>query len=175
MRIEELRIGMQVQHQQYGIGTIEAISKNTTDVLFDFGRKIIAPESNSLRPYAESIEISELKEPLETFITRTVDKVVSRLGLETKSFDDILLNRWSGGKMVLEPNNSELKSKEVDIEVFFHKIVMMRNNLRVLEQKINAHPKLSEAEKVEMQSYITKCYGSMTTFNILFREQDDQF
>lgn len=83
--------------------------------------------------------------------------------------------RWEGGTMVLNPADSSLQSKELPIDTFFHKIVMIRDRLRVLESKINSSDDLSEQDKVEMQGYISKCYGTLTTFNVLFRHKADQF
>jgi hypothetical protein len=83
--------------------------------------------------------------------------------------------KWEGGMIQILPGKKELQGKELPIDALFHKVVMVRNQLRTLEQKINSQEKLTEAEKVELQQYITRCYGSLTTFNALFRDKGDQF
>jgi len=82
--------------------------------------------------------------------------------------------RWRGGTMVLRPGTAGLQEKAIPIDALFHKIVMIRNRLRTLEQQVNASD-LTDDAKVKLQSYITGCYGSLTTFNVLFAEEDDQF
>ena len=86
-----------------------------------------------------------------------------------------LAPKWEGGSIVVKPGDPSLQAKELPIDALFHKVVMVRDRLRVLEQKVNAHPKLSDAEKVDMQVYVTKCYGSLTSFNLLFRDERDKF
>ncbi len=83
--------------------------------------------------------------------------------------------KFHQGTLILKPRDTNAQEKEVDLEVFFKKIISVRNNLRVLEQKINSNSKLEEAEKIELHAYITKSYGSLTTFNVLFRDNDDKF
>lgn len=86
-----------------------------------------------------------------------------------------LAEKWVGGTMILKPGKPGVQEKEIPIDAFFHKVVMLRDRLRVLEQQINSNEKLTEAEKISMQQYITRCYGSLTTFNVLFKEKADYF
>jgi len=176
MKIQSLHIGMSVNHPQYGTGTVKSISETSADVLFTDGRRTVAPESAGLEPAEAQLALTGLTLPLQQFIEQTLASAIRQLGLTPpESVSDKLGVRWHRGKLVLHPADPTLQTKEVDLEVFFHKIVMVRNQLRVLEQKINAHDKLSDAEKVDMQQYITRCYGSLTTFNILFKEKEEQF
>lgn len=86
-----------------------------------------------------------------------------------------IANRWEGGTMILRSANEELQPREIPIDSLFRKVVSIRDRLRVLEAKLNAHSKLTDAEKVDLQGYVTKCYGSLTTFNLLFRDKEEHF
>jgi hypothetical protein len=176
MKIESLHIGMSVRHPQYGLGTVKTISEITAEIQFNDGKRTVEPNAAGLEPAEPQLAVSGLSLPLKQFVEQTLNTAVAKLGLEKPdSIVDQLGLRWHGGKAVLHPADATLQTKEVPLETFFHKVVMVRNNLRVLEQKINAHEKLSDGEKVEMQQYITRSYGSLTTFNVLFKEKEDQF
>jgi hypothetical protein len=176
MNIETLHIGMKVRHPQYGVGVVKSLTGQTAEIAFDDVQRTIAPASSDLQPAEPTATLSELEMPLAKLISDTAHAVVEALGLEPQdALVEGLATRWQKGTLFMQPADSSLQPKEVPLETFFHKIVMIRNNLRVLEQKVNASDKLSETDKVELQQYITRCYGSLTTFNILFKSKDDQF
>jgi hypothetical protein len=176
MKIESLHIGQRVRHPQYGEGVVQTLSAHAAEISFNGELRTVEPQSAGLEPAEATARLTGLEVPLSEVIRETVEALAARLGVERPDeIVDQLAVRWLRGKCVLHPSDPALQTKEVPLEVFFHKIVMMRNQLRVLEQKINAHDKLSEAEKIEFQQYITRCYGSMTTFNLLFRNKADQF
>lgn len=176
MKIESLHIGMKVRHQQAGIGIVKGLTQQVAEILFDEGTRRLSPETSELEMVEEQATVNGLQIPLRQFVEQAVESVLDHLGIDQPDTTVAELGaRWNKGNMVLHPADPTLQTKEIPLEAFFHKIVMMRNNLRVLEQKINAHPQLSDGEKVEMQQYITRSYGSMTTFNVLFKDKEGQF
>jgi hypothetical protein len=176
MKIEALHIGLRVRHPQYGTGTVKSISEKTADIRFEDALRTLDPELSGMTPAEPTAAITGLDVPLKQVFDTAAEALVSRLGLERPdAVVEQLGLRWHKGKAVLHPADPTLQTKEIPLEVFFHKIVGIRNHLRVLEQKINAHPTLSDGEKIEMQQYITRSYGSLTTFNLLFKNKEDQF
>lgn len=176
LTIESLHIGMKVVHPRYGVGVVKALTEHTADISFDDAPRTVSPEGSDLASAEATATLSELKVPLAQLIRETTQAVVDALGLEERDVVvEGLATRWQRGTLVMQSADSSLQPKEVPLETFFHKIVMIRNNLRVLEQKVNASEKLSDADKFDLQQYITRCYGSLTTFNILFRNKEDQF
>jgi hypothetical protein len=176
LAIEGLHIGMRVTHPNYGVGTIKSLTEHTAEIVFDDQQRTIAPESSDLSSAEATATLNGLQMPLDALIRQTAHDIVEALGLEkADAIVEGIGSRWQNGNLILQPGDSGTQSKEIPLETFFHKIVMLRNNLRVLEQKVNASEKLSEAEKFDMQQYITRCYGSLTTFNIMFKNKEDQF
>jgi hypothetical protein len=165
-------IGTRIDHPKFGKGVIiEDSDEYSYGIYFpEHGEKEISKSFDGL-VVVKLIEKDKDSVSLEQ-ITSILEKIVEPL---TEPLEDCkLADKWDGGNLVMQPKDRTLQSKEVPIEAFFHKIVMVRDRLRVMEQKINAS-KLSDTEKVELQQYITRIYGSLTTFNVLFRFKDDQF
>ncbi|MDX2247355.1 MAG: hypothetical protein SF052_11285 [Bacteroidia bacterium] len=167
-----LSIGTRVNHPQYGKGIILDNTKSFYNVAFpNFGEKAIDKNFADLHV----IELAPL--PEERLSLGDVEKVLIQILRKWHDTGETvhLGSRWKGGTMILKPGDNSLKPKEIPIENFFHKIVMIRDRMRVLEQNINKSSNLSDEEKVNIQQYITRVYGSLTSFNVLFAHRDDYF
>ena len=178
MKLVDLRAGLHVRHPEFGLGDVKVLTEKTAEVLFNEGRKTLTEDQCAeLKPAEPHAKIEGLDKPLRDLIAEVVEATTEKLNLKVddEEFTPQLAPRWVGGKVVLHPHDASLATKEIELEVFFRKVVMVRDNLRVLEQKINAHPKLDDAERIELQHYITKSYGSLTTFNLLFKEKEQTF
>jgi hypothetical protein len=169
---DNLGIGSRVKHPDYGLGVVVNIKGVHYQITFvNEGKKDINRFEHNL-DIIEAIESpDDLISSLE--MERTLIGILRRW---TEMPEHVSLgSKWTGGKMILQPGDKNMANKEIPIDAFFHKIVMLRDRLRVLEQRINSHDKLSDEDKVNMQQYITKVYGSLTTFNVLFKFPHDQF
>jgi hypothetical protein len=167
-----LGIGTRLQHTQHGPGVIVGVRYATYLISFIYhGVKEIDKNDTHL----EEIIPENVTEEIETHsdVERSLLKILRLWGGLSEPVP--LGDRWQKGVLLLQPADKSLKPKEIPIEDFFHKIVMVRDRLRVLEQQINAHKKLSDEEKVNLQQYITRIYGSLTTFNVLFRNKEQWF
>ena len=172
MEQPSLGIGTRLQHTQHGPGVIVGIKFATYIISFiHAGIKEIDKEDPKLDEFEpESVtELIESQSEVELSLLKILRKW-NGVG-ETVPLGD----KWKNGTMLLQPADKAQKPKEIPIEDFFHKIVMLRDRLRVLEQNINSSKTLQDEEKVNIQQYITRCYGSLTTFNVLFKNKEQYF
>ena len=166
-----LGIGSRIKHATYGLGVVTNVTSKQYWVTFI---------ENGL----ETIDVTDDFEVIEG-VEAEVDSV-SFFEVESvfrkllKKYSDIseivpIADKWKGGSITLYPGDSNLQSKEIPIDTFFHKIVMVRDRVRVMEQKINSSKNLDDQEKIDLQQYISRIYGSLTTFNILFKDNKHNF
>jgi hypothetical protein len=167
-----LGIGTRLQHTQFGPGVIVGVKYATYIISFiHHGIKEINKDDNSL----DEIIPEQVTTEVET-VSETEKSLLNILRLWNGFAETVPMgDRWTGGSLLMQPADKTQKPKEIPVEAFFHKIVMLRDRLRVLEQQLNAHKSLSDEEKVNMQQYITRIYGSLTTFNVLFKNKEQWF
>lgn len=168
----ELGIGSRVRHAQYGEGVVVNVKSSAYIITFmQHGRKELSREMSQL----EIIEAVESPDDLisSADVERSLISILRRWSDIQEEVS--LAQKWVRGKMILQPYDTNMQGKEIPIETFFHKIVMLRDRLRVMEQRINSHEGLNDEDKVNLQQYLTRIYGSLTTFNVLFKYPHDQF
>ncbi len=168
---ELLGIGSRVKHPAYGDGVVIRLHAVAYEVCF-----IVYGIKNVGKDYTQW-EVLDRVEATEPITFTDAEKSLMRILKQWSDISEVvtIADKWKGGLLVMQPGETGLKGKDLPIETFFHKIVMLRDRVRVLEQKINAHSKLTEEDKIDMQQYITRIYGSLTTFNVMFRDKDQHF
>ncbi|MGB3152684.1 MAG: hypothetical protein WBB27_18660 [Maribacter sp.] len=165
-----LGIGSRINHSEYGKGVVTNVTSKQYWVTFmDGGLETIAIDTDfevieAVDDEVDSVSLFDVESSLVQILEKwsdTHEKVA-------------IADKWRGGKLILEPGDA-LANKEMPIDTFFHKIVMVRDRIRVMEQKINSSNNLDDQEKIDLQQYITRIYGSLTSFNVLFKNKSDQF
>lgn len=171
--MDELTIGTRVDHPRYGEGIISKVNLTAYEIFFERGGKIEITKRNT----DLSVITKNENAPKTGISVKEIEKVMTYVLDQYASLNEVVSmgEKWNGGTLIIKPANESLQAKEIPIETFFHKIVMLRDRLRVLEQNINSHKVLTDEEKIDLQQYITRIYGSLTTFNILFSEKEHYF
>ena len=165
-----LGIGSRIDHPEYGKGVVTNVSSKHYWVTFiENGLETIDLDSGF-----EVLEGVENEVDTVSFfdVERSLVQILEKWGDTHQKV--ALADKWKGGQLILDPGDGTA-NKEMPIETFFHKIVMVRDRIRVMEQKINSSPNLDDGEKVDLQQYITRIYGSLTSFNVLFKTKGDHF
>jgi hypothetical protein len=174
--METIGIGSRVEHPNFGRGVVVDLASEFYIIWFksqngtrsigrDFdGMRILEKTEAEAAPTA-GITLADIEKALENILDQRLHEVEMVP----------LANKWHNGKLLIQPADRTLQGKEIPLETFFHKIVMVRDKIRLMEQKINSSKNLNDGEKVDLQQYITGIYGSLTTFNVLFRESHHQF
>ena len=165
-----LGIGSLIKHPEFGLGVVTNItSKHYWVTFIENGLETIDIDS-------EFEVIESVEDEVDTISFFEVESTLRSILKQWSDISEIIpiADKWKGGNLILEPKDTNLASKEIPIESFFHKIVMVRDRIRVMEQKINSS-KLDDQDKVDLQQYITRIYGSLTTFNVLFKIKEHQF
>lgn len=166
-----LGIGSRIQHEEFGKGVVTNVTSRHYWVTFiDNGLETIELDAEFevielVEDQVDTISFSEVEQSLISILRKWSDA----------NHVTPIADKWKGGTLVLKPGDANLTEKEVPMDTFFHKIVMVRDRIRVMEQKINASSNLDDLEKVDLQQYITRIYGSLTTFNVLFNNKSDHF
>ena len=166
-----LGIGSRIKHPEFGLGVVTNVTAKMYWVTFiENGLETIDVD--------DDFEVIEgVEDEVDTVSFYEVEKTMRDL---LKRYSDIseivpIADKWKGGTLVMQPGDQNLSSKEIPIDTFFHKIVMVRDRIRVMEQKINSSSSLDDQDKVDLQQYVTRMYGSLTTFNVLFKNKSQQF
>lgn len=171
--MEIITVGTRVDHPRYGEGLVSKVGLASYEIFFEHGGKVDISRNN------EDIDIIKKNDDAVAInvdaneLSKAIGLILDQRGFSTVASE--IAPKWVGGLLAMQPGDSDLQGKEIPIDTFFHKIVMVRDRLRVLEQNINSSKALGDEEKVHMQQYITKAYGSLTTFNVLFANKEDYF
>lgn len=169
--MDTLGIGSRIKHPAYGVGVIIRLHKAAYEVCYaQHGIKHVGLEYDKW-------EIIEAIPAVETVSFSDAEKALVKIlrAYNGLNEDVELGDKWDNGMLILKPGEPGLKEKEMPIDTFFHKIVMVRDRIRVMEQRINSSKNMSDEEKVNLQQYITRIYGSLTSFNVLFKYKEDNF